>query len=278
MKKIHFTAAILISTLIIASPLSAAKAKEYSTITPPSWTEIIITAAFTAAAGTIELTAHRENVTPTEPEGTLDYRINQSFSSTPNKSLKITGDIISAGGTAAAFGTYLYNMITSGSKHEKILNQRRFMTFWEGFTVTLFTTEVVKASVRRPRPNGENTASFFSGHSATGFYTASFMTGHISDYLKSTYLKNFSLLNRVLIGNILPGLTLYGLAGVAAFSRIRNHNHYFTDVLAGSAFGILVGNLSYYLFFPRYGQRHNTFQISGFFTGDMVGLNLTVKF
>lgn len=92
---------------------------------------------------------------------------------------------------------------------------------------TLITTEIIKKSVDRRRPQNQKRSvytfrdlSFPSGHAANSFATAVVLTGFGG------------------LGHI-PLL----LAGIVAFSRIYLETHYISDVLVGSAIGIVIASL-----------------------------------
>lgn len=95
---------------------------------------------------------------------------------------------------------------------------------------SLFTahmTTLLKNTVRRTRPNFEDDLSFPSGHAAGAFTGASYMHHRYG---------------------LLWGVPAYTVATVIAYERITSNKHYWTDVIAGSALGILSG----YLFTVRY--------------------------
>lgn len=93
--------------------------------------------------------------------------------------------------------------------------------------VTAQLTALLKYSVRRTRPNGDDDLSFPSGHASAAFMGAS--------YLQFRYGWQW-------------GVPMYALASAIGLQRINGDDHYWTDVLAGAALGTGVT----YLFTVRY--------------------------
>lgn len=81
-------------------------------------------------------------------------------------------------------------------------------------------TFAVKASARRERPNHGNRQSFFSGHASNAFAGATVIERHYGPKL---------------------GIPGYTVASLIAISRMAKGAHYFSDVVAGAAFGFGVG-------------------------------------
>lgn len=90
----------------------------------------------------------------------------------------------------------------------------------------------LKHQVKEPRPDGSNTQSFPSGHTATAFSTAHFMFREYKD-------TNFWL-----------SISAYPFAAFTGVYRTLNNKHWVGDVAAGAGIGILSTELSYWLF-PR---------------------------
>ena len=84
------------------------------------------------------------------------------------------------------------------------------------------TTEVIKYTVRRPRPN-RVVLPFPYGHSFPSGHTS--LAFGVAEVVRSLY------------GN-LPGGFFYGLALVTGISRIHDNKHYLSDVVAGAGLGI----------------------------------------
>ncbi len=77
--------------------------------------------------------------------------------------------------------------------------------------------QVLKYSIRRDRPDHSDNKSFPSGHSASGFATATVIHRHYGWK---------------------AGLPAYGLAGYIALARMAWNRHHASDVVMGAGFGI----------------------------------------
>jgi membrane-associated phospholipid phosphatase len=84
--------------------------------------------------------------------------------------------------------------------------------------VSQATTEILKRTTRRERPDGRSRHSFPSGHSAAAFATAT--------VVQAEFGWRF-------------GVFAYAFAGWVAASRVQIQRHYLSDVVAGAAIGIL---------------------------------------
>jgi len=80
-------------------------------------------------------------------------------------------------------------------------------------------TRGLKVAVQRTRPNGGN-YSFPSGHSSAMFMSAAVLQAHTSPKL---------------------WIPAYAAAGFVGFSRIRDGDHWFSDVVAGATLGTIIG-------------------------------------
>jgi membrane-associated phospholipid phosphatase len=81
-------------------------------------------------------------------------------------------------------------------------------------------TELIKVTVRRERPNGQDNKSFPSGHTSNAFALAAVAQRHYGWKI---------------------GVPAYLLAGVMGASRINQDKHWFSDVVGGAALGYIVG-------------------------------------
>jgi len=90
----------------------------------------------------------------------------------------------------------------------------------EALASTYALTLAGKYLVGRPRPKGDNTRSFPSGHTSGMFAMASVLDQRYGWKI---------------------GVPAYLLAGYTGVSRVRQHRHYPTDVLVGAALGIIIG-------------------------------------
>jgi membrane-associated phospholipid phosphatase len=92
------------------------------------------------------------------------------------------------------------------------------------------TTEIIKHSAHRLRPNGSDYLSFPSGHTTTAFAGAEFMAQEYD--AKSP----------------LYGVAAYAIATTTGVFRLYNHDHWFSDVVAGAGFGILSTKVAYLIY------------------------------
>jgi membrane-associated phospholipid phosphatase len=81
-------------------------------------------------------------------------------------------------------------------------------------------TQGLKVLVGRPRPGGGHHSSFPSGHTSAAFANAAILQQHLGWKV---------------------GVAAYGTAGFIGWTRVRDHDHYLSDVLAGTAIGIVAG-------------------------------------
>ena len=110
---------------------------------------------------------------------------------------------------------------------------------------TLLSVHTLKSSVGVIRPDGSNSKSFPSGHTATAFLGAHMLFKEYKDE------------------NIWIASSGYLIAAGTGALRIINNKHWFSDVVAGAGFGILSTELSYLLtpkiknlLNPSKGRRH----------------------
>lgn len=95
--------------------------------------------------------------------------------------------------------------------------------------LTLLSVHTLKSSAGVIRPDGSNSKSFPSGHTATAFLGAHMFFKEYKDE------------------NIWIASSGYLVAAGTGALRIRNNKHWLSDVLAGAGFGILSTELSYLL-------------------------------
>ncbi|MCB9025928.1 MAG: phosphatase PAP2 family protein [Bdellovibrionaceae bacterium] len=95
------------------------------------------------------------------------------------------------------------------------LSYKRFV---KSFSYGLLTTHIIKNTLKKRRPNGDNEKSFPSGHTFAAVSGAA--------YIYSRFGYKF-------------GIPAYLLAGFVGYSRIDSKNHYADDVLAGGIIAYL---------------------------------------
>lgn len=105
------------------------------------------------------------------------------------------------------------------------------MAVSDAFSIALMGSVVntLKHTVHEKRPDGSNSRSFPSGHTATAFMCATMLHkeyGHISPWIS--------------IGG-------YTVATATGVSRILNNKHWISDVMVGAGIGILSTEMGYFL-------------------------------
>jgi len=93
----------------------------------------------------------------------------------------------------------------------------------EVFRAQLISQSIVQAAkftARRQRPDGSNSVSFPSGHTASAFATATVLQQHLGWKV---------------------GIPAYALASAVSASRMASNKHYLSDVLVGAGIGIAAG-------------------------------------
>lgn len=86
--------------------------------------------------------------------------------------------------------------------------------------VAHIVTQGIKHGVRRDRPDLSGSTSFPSGHAAAAFASAAVMQRHLSRRW---------------------AITTHGIATYVAMSRMHENRHYLSDVIFGSAIGLISG-------------------------------------
>lgn len=138
----------------------------------------------------------------------------------------------------AGAGLYLFSFPT----HNEHWRETGFLA-GEAALNSLVTTEALKYSLRRERPYQDSgSGAFFQGgtsfpseHSAVAWSIA----GVIAHEYQGT----------------LPSLFAYGMASAVSFSRIRDRQHFPSDVLVGSVLGYLTSQVVY--------SRHHDAEVGG---------------
>ncbi|GAA4024034.1 hypothetical protein GCM10022409_04920 [Hymenobacter glaciei] len=103
--------------------------------------------------------------------------------------------------------------------------------------IMLGSVYIVKTLTHVERPDGSNTLSFPSGHTAQAFLAASIVHTEFRD--KSQWY----------------GIGAYTLATSVAAFRMINDKHWESDVIAGAGFGILSAHLAYLTHRNRWGHK-----------------------
>ncbi len=137
------------------------------------------------------------------------------------------------------------------------INKRDFSNdvplFVAGLATTKGITDMVKALFRRPRPytmetdrlhppDHDHVRSFFSGHSSSSFFSASFFNRCFRRHMRQNWTTDEYKWGRWLS----PAIS-FGWASYVGYSRIHADKHYFTDVAVGALAGILIAEIYYNL-------------------------------
>lgn len=157
------------------------------------------------------------------------------------------------------------------------------LIFANGAFANGFLTQSFKRGFSRRRPilefasstektelaaKATNHKSFYSGHTSTAFYSASFLRRRISQ----------SLAGKGHVGirsgyQWLTGVALYGWASYVGYSRIEIDKHYFSDVAVGALMGVLFEEVYY-----RFNLKHWNAQTSWRLTSQITPQNAQVRF
>jgi membrane-associated phospholipid phosphatase len=126
-------------------------------------------------------------------------------------------------------GLMVYGLNMAGIKG---LNNFRDRTIIFGMANLIMgsTVSLTKHFTKEWRPDGSNTLSFPSGHTATAFAAAEFMRREYR-HLSPWY-----------------GVAGYAIAATTGYLRIYNNKHWLGDVAAGAGVGILSTDIAYRLY------------------------------
>ena len=130
------------------------------------------------------------------------------------------GQLFEGGAHPAVFGAAVTVLFAVGRTVEAPRVRDATYDWMEAYLLNLGLTNVLKATVARERPNGEDDRSFPAGHASTAFTLAAVAERHFGWKV---------------------GLPAYSVAGLVAVSRLQRNKHYLSDVIAGAALGYIVG-------------------------------------
>lgn len=139
----------------------------------------------------------------------------------------------------AAIGTYILGKVNHNAKAIHIGGDLIRAQMLNGVLTT-----GVKLSAPRRRPTG-SARSFPSGHSSATFASAAVLADHFGWKV---------------------GVPAYAAAGFVGFSRVRDNEHWLSDVVFGSALGLLAGKTI------TAGHRHTAFTVMPAVTKNGAGL------
>lgn len=127
------------------------------------------------------------------------------------------------------------------------------------------SVNIIKKTSKVTRPDGSDTKSFPSGHTATAFMGAEFLYQEYKD-VSDWY-----------------GITGYVVAAGTGLFRMSNEKHWLTDVITGAGIGILSTKAAYWIqplikkTIFKYKDERNRIVIP-FYNGREYGLGLSMKF
>ncbi len=131
-------------------------------------------------------------------------------------------------------------------------DQKGTLQFSKALASTLTLSYLLKLSIHKKRPNGEDNNSFPSAHTSTAFSSAAF--------IQKRYGWNY-------------GIPAYLLAGYVGYTRIKANKHDRWDILAGAAIGVGMS----YLFTKRY-RNNISLELSSGFIENTPTIGFTYKF
>jgi len=163
---------------------------------------------YAAGGGALALAAHPF-------DQTFNVRLRSHYNVVNNAYLpaKYFGDTPAQ--MALSLGTYAYGRIFDAPKVSHL-----GMDLLRAQAITEMLVEPIKLATQRTRPDGSNNLSFPSGHSAITFAGATVLERHLG-------WKKAAL--------------AYVVAAYVASSRMHDNRHYLSDVIFGSALGVVAG-------------------------------------
>jgi membrane-associated phospholipid phosphatase len=130
------------------------------------------------------------------------------------------GQAFETGAHPAVFGGAVTILFAVGRTVEAPRFRDTTYDWMQAYLLNAGLTNVLKVTVARERPNGEDHKSFPSGHASTAFTLAAVAERHFGWKV---------------------GLPAYTVAGLVAVSRLQRNKHYLSDVLGGATLGYIVG-------------------------------------
>ncbi len=130
------------------------------------------------------------------------------------------GQAFETGGGPVYSSIFVVGMFAGG----RLAHGARFraMTYdmLDASVINVAYTELLKVTVQRERPNGQDNKSFPSGHTSNAFALAAVAQRHYGWKL---------------------GVPAYAVAAVVGASRLEQDKHWLSDVVAGATLGYIVG-------------------------------------
>lgn len=141
----------------------------------------------------------------------------------------------------AAGSSFLPDPLADGASWSWGLRLDRLTVLGLGVGVSALEVELLRPVFGRTRPNGRGDGSRPSGHAATAFAAAAFMSDVLRESIRPWEEERLGprLLDEAVC--VLP----YFLAAYISLERVHGEKHYLTDVLLGGAIGALTTHLFY---------------------------------
>jgi membrane-associated phospholipid phosphatase len=146
-----------------------------------------------------------------------NVRVENFFGAKPKYLLHEPGDIMGAPWVAAPA---MVGLLVVGQKSDDARFRNFTYSLAQGYVINQSIVMGLKTAIGSQRPNGENSLSFPSGHTAGAFTWATTVTHYYG--LKA-------------------GIPAYLAATYVGFARLDDRAHRLTDVVAGAAIGYIVG-------------------------------------
>ena len=144
-------------------------------------------------------------------------RVENFFAAKPKYLFHEPGDYMGSGWVS---GPAIAGLLLMGQKSDDARFRSFTYSLAQGYVINQSIVMGLKATVGSQRPNGENSLSFPSGHTAGAFTWAA----TVSHYY-----------------GLKAGIPAYLAATYVSFSRLDDRAHRLTDVVAGAAIGYIVG-------------------------------------
>jgi membrane-associated phospholipid phosphatase len=172
---------------------------------------------FKALASTHNLAPLALGVAATAAVKIPNQRVENYFAGRPERPSGEPGEYM---GSVWVAGPTVAGMLLLGQKSDDARFRSFTYSLAQGYVLNQSITFGIKKAVRSQRPNGENSLSFPSGHTA-GAFTWATTVDHYYGHK--------------------AGFVAYMAATYVGYSRLDEKAHRLTDVVAGAAIGYIVG-------------------------------------
>lgn len=130
------------------------------------------------------------------------------------------GTTLEDGAAPAVVGSVVAVLFATGRAVDAPRYRAMTYDWMHAFLINAGYTSLIKYTVQRERPNGEDNLSFPSGHASNAFTLAAVAERHYGWKV---------------------GLPAYTFASLVAVSRLQRNKHHLSDVMAGATLGYIVG-------------------------------------